>query len=396
MKRSSLSTVAFIALLISCLSSCGGGTSVSGGGGGGGTSGKTEILYAQDYGVKLYAFRISANGGALTQTAAATIPASTYSSPSIAIAPSGNVLYASTGTTGIYEYSTDATGALSMVSGSPFLSQTATGISHLTIAPNGKFLYASDFSSSGVAGFSVGTNGALTNIPGAPFTALPSVMEGEIAVDPTGRFLYASASDDPFSSTGRNILGFTIDSQTGALTLMPGSPFPTLENGQPYGIQVDPSGKFLYVALSNSNGIAAFTIDPTTGALTTVPGSPFQTSSAQFTQTYELTIAPSGKFLYAFNFNGNTVTAFTINPTSGVLTTVAGSPFAINPHAEGGLVVDPSGRYLYMTIGFGGPTAFDIFDIDPNTGALTPNANSPVAGTQQPMSLAVAQFAQAH
>jgi 6-phosphogluconolactonase (cycloisomerase 2 family) len=214
-----------------------------------------------------------------------------------------------------------------------------------------------------------------------------------MAIDPTGKFLYASGAADAPLSGAPNVWGFAIDSQTGALTSMPGSPFVTQPGGQPYGIKIDPSGKFLYVALSNGNSVAALTIDATTGTLTAVPGSPFPTAPAQFTQTYELTISPSGKFLYAFNFNQNTVAAFTINRTSGALTTIAGSPFAINPNAEGDLIVDPSGNHLYMTIGYGfQPVAFDIFDIDPTTGSLTLNPNSPISGTEEPFSLTVAQF----
>lgn len=161
---------------------------------------------------------------------------------------------------------------------------------------------------------------------------------------------------------------------------MPGSPFATQGNSQPHGIKLDPSGKFLYVALSNSNSVAAFTIDSVSGALTKVPGSPFATAPIQFTQTYELTISPSGKFLYAFNFNGNTMAAFTIDPTSGALTSVAGSPFAINPNGERGLVVDPSGPIPLPDDRFGPPNSFDIFNIDPNSSALTANPNSTSCG----------------
>jgi DNA-binding beta-propeller fold protein YncE len=71
----------------------------------------------------------------------------------------------------------------------------------------------------------------------------------------------------------------------------------------------------------------------------------------QFTQTYEIAIHPTGKFLYAFNLNGNTVAAFTIDSTSGVLSPISGSPLAITPNAQGDLVVDPSGKFLYLTAG---------------------------------------------
>ncbi len=154
---------------------------------------------------------------------------------------------------------------------------------------------------------------------------------------------------------------------------------------------VDPTGKFLYVALSNAGSIAAFTIDSSTGALTPVSNSPFPTASTPDTKTYELTISPSGKFLYAFNYNGNTIAAFTINSTNGELTTVSGSPFLINPAGQGQLIVDPSEKFLYVADG-SSSAAFIVFDIDQNTGALSPNPISPIAGSQEPFGLAVVKF----
>ena len=63
---------------------------------------------------------------------------------------------------------------------------------------------------------------------------------------------------------------------------------------------VDPAGKFLYVSNStpalngSSGGTDALTIDSTSGKLTVVPGSPFQDADSGF-----VTIDPSGKFLFA-------------------------------------------------------------------------------------------------
>jgi 6-phosphogluconolactonase len=388
-RRSSLLVlIGFLSLSLSC----------GGGNPGGGVVSKppstTEILYASDFGNSVFSFNLDASTGALTEVATATIPSNGVQTSSIALTPSGNFLFATTGTSGISAYSSTSSGTMSLISGSPFPNSTTQGISSLTVDPNGSFLYASDSSDFGVGGFTIGTTGALTSIPGGPFSPPGDALgpPTEIAIDPAGKFLYASTVFDVSDTGGLNVWGFTIDSQTGALTSMPGSPFATQENGQPHGIKVDPSGKFVYVALSNANSIAAFTIDSTTGALTVAPGSPFATGPGEFTETYELTIAPSGKFLYAFNFNGNTVAVFTIDSTSGVLTTVAGSPFAVNPEAEGDLVVDPSGKFLYLTIASGLHSAFDIFNIDPNTGALTPNLNSPIAGNEAPISIAVAQF----
>jgi 6-phosphogluconolactonase len=376
----------FLSLL---MGACGGNSS----GGRGTPPASSEILYAANESNSLFAFSIDQTTGALNQTASETPGGDYVGNTGMVVTPSGNFLYAANDANSeINGYATGSSGTLSLIAGSPFAVQPSSlVIGGFAIDPGGRFLYAGSQSGFGVVGFTIdSTTGALTSAPGGPFSTGIGTPPADLSIDPTGSFLYASTPIDDIP--GYNIWGFTIDSATGALSPIAGSPFATVSNGQPQGLKVDPSGKFLYVALSNAGSIAAFTIDGASGALTNVPGSPFATASTQFTQTYEIAVSPSGKFLYAFNFNGNTMAAFTIDSSSGVLSTVTGSPFPVNPNGEGGIIVDPSGKFLYLTIGFGTPSAFVIFNIDPNSGALTPNPESPVAGSQVPLGLAVAQF----
>jgi hypothetical protein len=95
---------------------------------------------------------------------------------------------------------------------------------------------------------------------------------------------------------------------------------------------------FAYVANQSGNNVSAYTINPSTGALTPVAGSPFAAGIAP----RSVTVDPSGKFAYVADL-GRNVSAHTINPSSGALTPVAGSPFAdagigpasLRPHAGG-------------------------------------------------------------
>jgi 6-phosphogluconolactonase (cycloisomerase 2 family) len=43
------------------------------------------------------------------------------------------------------------------------------------------------------------------------------------------------------------------------------------------GVAIDASNKFLYAPNGNDNTISGFSIDPSTGALTPIAGSPFRT-----------------------------------------------------------------------------------------------------------------------
>ncbi|MGA7219765.1 MAG: beta-propeller fold lactonase family protein [Candidatus Sulfotelmatobacter sp.] len=369
---------------------CGGDSGKASDGNGDDTPSTTENLYASNGFNAIFAFNINQTNGALAQTAIVSPGGDTDGNSAITITPSGSFLYAVNDVSGeINGYATNMSGTLSLVAGSPFpilpaIQPSWPLVEAMTVDPSGRFLYAGSGSGiSGIASFSIDASSGALTATGGPFSTGIGTMPVGIAINPAGTFLYATDQEE-------SVWAFTIDSQTGTLMAVPGSPFSA--GSQPVGLQVDPSGKFLYVALSNSNSIAAFSIDSASGVLTTVPGSPFPTASAQFTQTYQLTIHPSGKFLYAFNFNGNTLAAFTINSATGALSTIAGSPFAISPNAEGDLIVDPSGQFLYLTIGSSLNSAFVIFDIDPTTGAPSPNSQSPIAGSEEPSGLAVAQF----
>jgi 6-phosphogluconolactonase (cycloisomerase 2 family) len=69
--------------------------------------------------------------------------------------------------------------------------------------------------------------------------------------------------------------------------------------------------------------ISAYTINATTGALTQITGSPFPAG----TNPSSVTVDPTGKFAYVPNLYDNTISAYTINATTGALTQITGSPF---------------------------------------------------------------------
>jgi 6-phosphogluconolactonase len=82
-----------------------------------------------------------------------------------------------------------------------------------------------------------------------------------------------------------------------------------------------------------------------------------------------MAVHPGGQFLYVGNYNSDSVSAYSINATTGALTALQGSPFATG-HLPNAIVIDPSGQYLYTPNN--GANNVSGFAIDPNTGALTP------------------------
>lgn len=256
------------------------------------------------------------------------------------------------------------------VSGSPFSAGPAPGAGGLAVDPSTRFLYVTQMNSAAVAGFTIAAGtGVLTPIPGSPFPAANTPMQP--IVDPSGKFLYVSNLNDAFGG----ISAYTIDSSSGALTPIAGSPFPTQTNFPgPNRMAIGGGGKFLYIGMSGTvnanNTVSAFSIDATTGALTRITGSPFTTGS----DPQGIATDPSGKFLYTANSNDNTVSAFTIDSSSGTLTAISGSPFA-TAAVPAALAIDPAGRFLY--VGESANSGIEVFSINSATGGVATVSGSP-------------------
>jgi 6-phosphogluconolactonase (cycloisomerase 2 family) len=200
--------------------------------------------------------------------------------------------------------------------------------------------------------------GTLTAIPQSPF---PSGANLYLAIDPTDQFLFSSVADPP-----GGVAAFTIDSLTGALMQVAGSPFRADPNStvQPGQIVVDASGKFVYVTLVQSSQVAGFSITMPGGALTPVPGSPFPAGNGP------LTLTAANEFLYVSNLMDETLSGYTIDFVTGMLTPLANSPFPIR---AGATTSDTFGDFLFVS-GTGGVTSFKV---DVTSGALT-QVGSPV------------------
>jgi 6-phosphogluconolactonase (cycloisomerase 2 family) len=210
--------------------------------------------------------------------------------------------------------------------------------------PTSGFLYVANQGSNNVSAYIIDrATGAPSVVVGSPFPAGESPRAVAVA---TGRFVYVA--NQGLNGNPGDVSAYTINGGTGALTPVPGSPFPAGQG--PHSVAADPTGRFAYVA-SNS-GILAYTIDGGTGALTTMPGPPI-TGTPQ-----SLAMDPKGRFVYVTSNLGSPlltyINAYSIDGTTGVLTTVPGSPFQGGFFAVGS-AVDPTGRFVYVVSqGLGG------------------------------------------
>lgn len=227
----------------------------------------------------LWIFSI-ASSGALTQLSGTPIVVSNsgVTSSSVLLDPSGKYLYVAASSSSsvlgtVFGFSRDSTtGRLVSLSGFPL--SVAGQANHGAFDPSGKFLLLTGNNVFGTAGglsvFSLdASTGLLTLASGSPFQVRDD--PAGVAVEASGKFVYVANTADA------TISAFALDSATGALTPVAGSPFPSGGNGTingPLGIASDTAGKFVYVC-SASNDVSAFSINSATGVLTPLGGSPF-------------------------------------------------------------------------------------------------------------------------
>lgn len=265
----------------------------------------------------------------------------------------------------IWAFSINATsGVWTPVSGSPY--DVHNNRWPLAFDRQGKFAYASsrasfaynDIQRAGtLITFAIdSTSGALVQV-GAPVVTAGS-YQTPVSIHPSGKFAYI-ASDAGMAS-------FSINPGTGTLTSI--DSLQGLTQTPYHTVRIDPSGKFVYASNydtnRNQNGIAAFTIDGSIGRLSEIAGSPYHVGMAYSNPTipYPVTIDPSGKFVYmgtggtffcavrvpcTLEFEPGKIWAYTIDAATGVLSAVAGSPFAIDNEPIS-ITIDPSGKAAYV------------------------------------------------
>ena len=195
-----------------------------------------------------------------------------------------------------------------------------------------------------------------------------------VAADPTGKFAYTIVQNNQTSALG--VAGFQISPSNGALTPISGDPFfcTCYAPGESVNaITFDPKAPFLYIpsgSPSAPNAISAFLIDPTTGVLTAASGSPFSAGS----NDGALAADPTGSFLYAANQADGTLSEFTINSTTGALNPVEGSPIAYTPGNPSILAINPKSPFLYVA----SSGAVATYSMNTSSGALS-QVGSPIS-----------------
>jgi 6-phosphogluconolactonase len=146
------------------------------------------------------------------------------------------------------------------------------GPRHVAFNAEGTLLYVVNELDATIAVFAydsaTGTIGELIQT----ISTVPDPFEGtkstaEIFIHPSGKFLYNSNRGQPDTTTpeGDAIVVFSVDPETGELTLLQHM---TEQIGVPWSFAFDASGAWLYAANYDGNSVTQYAIDQNSGALT--------------------------------------------------------------------------------------------------------------------------------
>ncbi|HXZ40715.1 MAG TPA: beta-propeller fold lactonase family protein [Terriglobales bacterium] len=285
-------------------------------------------------------------------SAVSSSPVNTGSMPTgMAVDPAGKFLFvANQGSSNISVYSISGT-SLQEIAGSPFTTipagtTVATLPTAVAVSATGNFLYVANNFTGTVGAFKIGSSGTLTALGASPYTVglAPSGLE----IPPSGAFLYVA------NTGSNNVSAFAIcdkvvttcanpNSPDGTLTPVPGSPFSA--GLGPVAIAADPSFSFLYVLDKQSSQISEYSFGPGSGVLSPLSTPAVSTGLTPFSfviiagatgTNIGNTLTNPTDFVYVANNGASTVSAFTLNTTSGVLTplgqpttVVGGNPSAV-------------------------------------------------------------------
>jgi 6-phosphogluconolactonase len=321
----------------------------------------------------IYAYRFDANNAEIIPLGLA---AETTNPSFVALHPNGRFLYAvnevpnykGPNSGGVSAFSIDrATGKLT------FLNEVASRGAdpcYITVDKTGKYVLVANYTGGSVAVFPVLDDGKLGEasafVQHTGKGTNPERQEGphahSIDLSPDNRF--AMVDDLGLDQ----LLVYKFDAAKGSLTANQPA-FAKLDAGAgPRHFALHPSGKFAYVIAEMGHTVTAFSNDPATGRLRTLQT--ISTLPKDFkgrNDDAEISVHPSGKFLYASNRGEDTIAIYAIDQTKGTLTQTGSVPTGGKEPRN--FEIDPTGYFLFAANQLSDNVV--VFRIDAKTGNLT-------------------------
>ncbi|MCX8514426.1 MAG: beta-propeller fold lactonase family protein [Burkholderiales bacterium] len=273
----------------------------------------------------------------------------------------------------------------------------------ILISADDKYAYVTNFLSNNVAQFAINQDTGFLNALN-PATDLTAKNPTALIIDPSGKYLFtANEGDDSVSE-------FKIDPTTGQLSILA----PRISAGDdPFSLAIDSAGQNLYVLNADykDSSITQFSIDKDSGNLKQIdsvnsapapialifgPNSNYAFVISQLNNIIakyavnqidgnllspiapsgdypsNIAVTPSQKFAYVTNAGDDNVSIYKVDPTSGYLINSGSVKFHksfVHIDFPKKIIVDKTGDNAYVLNSASGEIV--IFDIDPDTGALT-------------------------
>lgn len=201
-------------------------------------------------------------------------------------------------------------------------------------------------------------NSTLTVLPNSPYTV--GAIPTAIVVTPGNKYVYAGGSGAVY------VYAVNTD---GSLSIG-NSKSPVISAVFPSALKTDSTGSWLLMADVNTNSLSAYSINASTGTLTIAATSPVVLDAGTVNH---IALTPSNGFVYASLGTGG-VDILSFNTSTGALAKVGLLKPINNLGADQGVAVDPTGTYVFVaeTVNAG----LRVLKIGAN-GALTETTGSP-------------------
>jgi 6-phosphogluconolactonase len=215
---------------------------------------------------------------------------------------------------------------------------TGSGPAHVAVHPSVAYLFTSLYDGGATVTHPIAADGTVQ----AASDTRKQTAKGktsnahEVVVDPTGQYLLAM-------DLGRDLIfTYTLNSSTGKLTLVRSVAFPA--GTGPRHLIFHPGGRYAYLAGENGNTVTVCAWQ--NGVLT--PGQVIAASPAGAVRNYpgEIVTSADGRFVYVSNRGANTVGVFATGGAGATLSPVAAP--ACGGDWPRNLTLDPTGAWVYV------------------------------------------------
>jgi 6-phosphogluconolactonase len=235
---------------------------------------------------------------------------------------------------------------------------------YLATDRSGRYLLSAYYLAGGVAVHCIGADGVATAPPVQWLATAPGAHS--IQTDRLNRFAFVphiAGLDGP-----NEIFQLRFDEGSGRLTSnSPAKVIPEDQEG-PRHFCFHPTKNIVYFSNEQGSSITAYDFDPSAGTLTAVETISTLPAGYDGENTCsQIQITPSGRFLYAPNRGHNSIACYSVDESTGALTSIGNVPTEQIPRA---VSLDPGGAFLYVAGLESGRLA--SYAIDADSGALRP------------------------